>query len=191
MQAPPPPQQAPQPPQQAAPPPPPQQAPQPQAPQPKKAKDDTSAAPTGATFPADEVVWGVAIRHGFDEIDDPWHHKGVTQHAYLEGNDAVSLCGFRPPQSGPRSRRRARLGLPAATDNPMCGSCARMVVAPRQRVSVPVLTARPVVAVPVSAAAAGSAEARAVVPSVAIPVEGDTPSNSLLARGIQVKVTGD
>jgi hypothetical protein len=63
-------------------------------------------ARTGGTFPADEVVWGIVIRHGFDEIDDPGYHRGTTQHAYLEGNDTVALCGFRPPQSGSRTRRR-------------------------------------------------------------------------------------
>lgn len=191
MQASPPPQAPPQPPpqapQQALPPP--QLPPQPEeVSEPPQAKAETTAAQTGSTFPADEIVWGVAIRHGFDEIDDPWHHKGVTQHAYLEGNDAVSLCGFRPPQSGPRSRRRARLGLPAATDNPMCGSCARMVVAPRQRVSIPVLSARPAVGVPVTSGASGGAQTRAVVPRVAIPVEGEGSGSSdgLLSRGVKV-----
>ncbi len=105
--------------------------------------------PSGATFPADEVVWGIVIRNGFDELDDPWYHRGTTQHAYLEGNDNVAICGFRPPQSGPRSRRRSRLGLPSAGQHPMCGSCARMVVAPRPRVPVPVNGSRPPVAVPV------------------------------------------
>jgi hypothetical protein len=99
---------------------------------------------SGGTFPADEVVWGIVIRHGFDEIDDPGYHRGTTQHAYLEGNDTVALCGFRPPQSGSRTRRRARLGLPTTGQHPMCGMCARMVVAPRPRVPVPVQPARPV-----------------------------------------------
>ncbi|MEX1334530.1 MAG: hypothetical protein AB1Z66_04450 [Candidatus Limnocylindrales bacterium] len=106
--------------------------------------------PTGRTFPADEVVWGIVIRNGFDEMDDPWYHRGTTQHAYLEGNDNVAICGFRPPQSGPRTRRRSRLGLPSAGEHPMCGSCARMVVAPRPRVPVPVQGNRPPVAVPVA-----------------------------------------
>ena len=109
-----------------------------------------SPALTGKTFPADEVVWGIVIRNGFDELDDPFYHRGTTQHAYLEGNDNVAICGFRPPQSGPRSRRRSRLGLPSAGMHPMCGSCARMVVAPRPRVPVPVQGSRPPVAVPVA-----------------------------------------
>jgi len=111
----------------------------------------TAQQPSGkSTFPADEVVWGIVIRNGFDELDDPWYHRGTTQHAYLEGNDNVAICGFRPPQSGPRTRRRSRLGLPTAGEHPMCGSCARMVVAPRPRVPVPVQGSRPPVAVPVA-----------------------------------------
>ncbi len=120
-------------------------------PQPSSMPDATaSRLPNGKTFPADEVVWGIVIRNGFDEMDDPWYHRGTTQHAYLEGNDNVSICGFRPPQSGPRTRRRARLGLPTSGQHPMCGSCARMVVAPRPRVAVPVQPSRPSVAVPVA-----------------------------------------
>jgi hypothetical protein len=103
----------------------------------------------GKTFPADEIVWGIVIRNGFDELDDPWYHRGTTQHAYLEGNDDVAICGFRPPQSGPRTRRRSRLGLPTPGEHPMCGICARMVVAPRPRVPIAVNPARPVVPVPV------------------------------------------
>jgi hypothetical protein len=117
------------------------------------------------TFPADEVVWGIVIRNGFDELDDPGYHHGVTQHAYLEGNDNVSICGFRPPVSGPRTRRRARLGLPSAGVHPMCGSCARMVVAPRPRVPVPVQVGRPTVTVPVARPAAPA-------PLAAMPVAG-------------------
>ena len=122
--------------------------PEQQATPPQGATAPTS--PSGKTFPADEVVWGIVIRNGFDELDDPWYHRGTTQHAYLEGNDNVSICGFRPPQSGPRTRRRSRLGLPTSGEHPMCGSCARMVVAPRPRVPVPVQSSRPPVAVPVA-----------------------------------------
>ena len=116
----------------------------------------TAPAPeplTGRTFPADEVAWGIAIRNGYDEIDDPSYHKGTTQHAYLEGNDNVAICGFRPQQSGPRTRRRSRLGMPTAGEHPMCGMCARMVVAPRPRVPMPVQPGRAPVAVPVAPAA--------------------------------------
>jgi hypothetical protein len=107
---------------------------------------------TGRTFPADEVVWGIVIRNGFDELDDPWYHLGTTQHAYLEGNDNVAICGFRPPQSGPRTRRRSRLGMPTTGEHPMCGMCARMVVAPRPRVPIPVQPGKRPVPVPVASA---------------------------------------
>jgi hypothetical protein len=129
--------------------------------------------PTGKTFPADEVVWGIVIRNGFDELDDPFYHRGTTQHAYLEGNDNVAICGFRPPQSGPRTRRRSRLGLPTAGVHPMCGMCARLVVAPRPRVPVPVQAPRPPVAVPV--AQPGNAPAPRPVPvPVAQPAQAPT-----------------
>jgi len=119
------------------------------APQPSPLASAPQPRP-GKTFPADEIVWGIVIRNGFDEMDDPWYHRGTTQHAYLEGNDNVAICGFRPPQSGPRTRRRSRLGLPTTGDHPMCGMCARLVVAPRPRVAVAVQPARPAVAVPVN-----------------------------------------
>jgi len=124
----------------------------PEAEQPAALPPSTATAkpPSHATFPADEVVWGIVIRNGFDELDDPLYHRGTTQHAYLEGHDNVAICGFRPPQSGPRSRRRSRLGLPSGGEHPMCGMCARMVVAPRPRVPVPVQGGRPAVAVPVA-----------------------------------------
>ena len=130
--------------------------------------------PIGKSFPADEVVWGIVIRNGFDELDDPWYHRGTTQHAYLEGNDNVAICGFRPPQSGPRSRRRSRLGLPTGGQHPMCGSCARLVVAPRPRVPVPVQQgSRPPVAVPVS-----RPPAQPGAPPVPVPVAQPVPAAS-------------
>jgi hypothetical protein len=138
---------------------------------------ESARADAGRKFPADEVVWGIAIRNGFDELDDPWYHRGTTQHAYLEGSDEVALCGFRPPQSGPRNRRRPRLGMPDDRENPMCGMCARMIVAPRPRVPVPVQPARAPVAVPVarpadvgvSAAAASPQRPVAPPPQPAVP----------------------
>jgi hypothetical protein len=145
--------------------------------------------PPGKTFPADEIVWGIVIRNGYDEMDDPWYHRGTTQHAYLEGNDNVAICGFRPPQSGPRSRRRARLGMPTVGLHPMCGICARMVVAPRPRVPVPVQAGRPPVAVPVSpggqpvTAPAESAVRRPAPTQLASMHDG-----GLLERGVHIKV---
>ncbi len=128
---------------------------QPSAPPPQAAPPGASPAPSAParpakTYPADLIVWGIVIRPGFDELDDPWYHRGITQHAYVEGSDEVSLCGFRPPLTGSRGRRRPRLGLPSAADHPMCGMCARMVVTPRPRVPVPVQPFRPAVALPVA-----------------------------------------
>ena len=123
---------------------------------------------TGRTFPADEIVWGIVVRPGFDELYDPLYHRGTTQHAYLEGNDIVSLCGFRPPRTGPRSRRRSRLGLPTPGIHPMCGMCARKVVAPRPRVAVPVGPGRPSVAVPVTPVPAITAVSASVRSAAAV-----------------------
>ncbi len=142
-------------------------------PEPQSAQPLGAAIPpplSGKTFPADEIVWGIVIRNGFDELDDPWYHRGTTQHAYLEGNDNVSICGFRPPQSGPRTRRRSRLGLPTAGEHPMCGMCARLVVAPRPRVPVSVQTNRPPVAVPVARPAPVTSQPVPAARPVAAPV---------------------
>ena len=95
---------------------------------PGAAPGPTAPAKPAKTYPADLIVWGIVVRAGFDEMDDPWYHRGITQHAYLEGHDDAALCGFRPPVTGTRGRRRPRLGLPSAADHPMCGICARMVV---------------------------------------------------------------
>jgi hypothetical protein len=135
--------------------------------QPSAPPSSASSAPAqpvrpNRTYPADLIVWGIVIRNGFDEMDDPWYHRGVTQHAYVEGNDLAALCGFRPPISGPRERRRPRLGMPSSADHPMCGICARMVVAPRPRVPVPVHPYRLAVAMPVA-------------PGTATPVSGAVP----------------
>ena len=138
----------------------------------------TQQPQTGRTFPADEVVWGIAIRNGFDELDDPWYHRGTTQHAYLEGNDNVAICGFRPPQSGPRTRRRSRLGLPTSGEHPMCGMCARMVVAPRPRVPIPVQPARAPVAVPVAKGRVPVPVSPTAVPRAAVAAAAGAPINA-------------
>jgi hypothetical protein len=133
------------------------------------------------TYPADLVVWGFVVRNGYDELDDPWYHRGVTQHAYLEGDDSVALCGFRPPVTGPRDRRRARLGLPSPADHPMCGMCARMVTAPRPRVPVPVQPFRPAVPIPI---ASGNAPLPVAASRPAVPVA--VPVTAMPAAGAPV-----
>jgi hypothetical protein len=133
----------------------------PQPMQPTSAAGAPRPARAEKTYPSDLIVWGIVIRNGFDELDDPWYHRGITQHAYVEGDDNAAICGFRPPLSGPRARRHPRLGLPTTGEHPMCGMCARMVVAPRPRVPIPVAPFRPAVAMSVQ-------DAR--VAPVAIPV---------------------
>ena len=70
------------------------------------------------------IVWGIVIRNGFDELDDPWYHRGITQHAYLEGNDKVALCGFRPPLTGSRGRVAGRASACRPPPTTPCAACA-------------------------------------------------------------------
>lgn len=100
-----------------------------------------SATMTG--WPADRVVWGIPIRDGYDELDDPSHHRGLTGHAYVPGDDRVAICGYRPPRRGLLARRPAKLGCPSARHNPKCPRCARRVVAP---IGWRISTGRPVLA---------------------------------------------
>jgi hypothetical protein len=85
-------------------------------------------------------VWGIPIRVGYDEIDDPHYHRGLTGHAYLVGNDRVAICGYRPSRRGLLSRRPARLGFPSDRLNPACDMCASRIAPP----SVPSTTERTV-----------------------------------------------
>jgi hypothetical protein len=126
-----------------------------------------------AVFPADDVLWGIAIRDGFDELDDPWYHRGVMQHAFLHGNDRTALCGFRPPLSGSRDRRRARLGLPVAEANPFCEGCVRRIGPPRRTVAVPVVPQPARVPVPMGIP---------VAPRSAGPVPGAVPVLPMAAQ---------
>ncbi len=99
--------------------------------------------------PADEILWGIAIRDGFDELDDPSWHREMTAHAYLLGNDGEAICGFRPPRSRVRGRDRARLAFPSPGVHRTCTRCAARVTAPRQAMPVSYVLRRPVVPVPV------------------------------------------
>jgi len=116
-----------------------------------------SARPDGAgAFAVDKVMWGVAIRAGFSELDDPWYHRGLTGHAFLAGDDQAALCGHRPRRRGFWSRRPVKLGLPSDHFNPMCRECAQIVARLRQPVAVPVTPARSTVPVPVWVELAGA-----------------------------------
>jgi hypothetical protein len=104
------------------------------------------------THPADDVLWGIVTRDGFDELDDPSWHTGMTAHAYLLGDDGEAICGFHPPKSRVRGRERARLGLPSPGVHRTCTRCAARVTAPRQAMPVSFVLRRPMVPVPVVAA---------------------------------------
>ena len=82
------------------------------------------------SWPADGVMWGIALRDGYDELDDPSYHRGLTGHAYVPGDDRVAICGYRPPSRGLIMRRPAKLGFPSARHNPKCPTCTRRVSAP-------------------------------------------------------------
>ena len=90
----------------------------------------------------DQVIWGVPIRAGFSELDDPSYHGGLTGHAFFAGNDHVAACGYRPPRRRFLSRRHVKLGLPSAQINPMCRECTEIVALLRRPVAVPVTPAR-------------------------------------------------
>jgi len=116
-----------------------------------------SARPDSAgVFAIDKVMWGVPIRTGFSELDDPWYHRGLTGHAFLVGDDQAALCGYQPRRHGFLSRRPAKLGLPSDRFNPMCRECAQIVARLRQPVAVPVTPARSTVPVPVWVELAGA-----------------------------------
>lgn len=87
-------------------------------------------AATVTSWPGGGVVWGIPIRDGYDELDDPSRHRGLTAHAYVQGDDRVAACGYQPPSRGLFRRRPAKLGFPSARHNPKCPRCARQDVAP-------------------------------------------------------------
>lgn len=121
------------------------------------------AASDQALITADDVVWGFVVKEGYDELDDPWYHRGLTQHAYKEGDDFEALCGFRPPLYGSRGRRRPRLALPTSGIHPMCNVCAKRIAPPRQRVALSVTPQRPAVAVPMGGRTPAPAPAMAAM----------------------------
>jgi hypothetical protein len=85
----------------------------------------------------DVIMWGVAVRDGYDELNDPSHHRGMTGHAFLEGNDEEALCGYRPPMRNVFSRRVAKLGMVSDELHTKCEKCATTVVPLRLRGASP------------------------------------------------------
>ena len=96
--------------------------------------------PADRSVSPNDVIWGVRRKMGYDVVDDPWRHRGITQHAYYVGHDTIALCGYRPF----RWRRSIRVPLAAATElNPACPSCLAAVAfvpiaVPRTPISVAV-----------------------------------------------------
>ena len=72
---------------------------------------------------AGDVIWGVGRREGYSDTDDPAQHSGVTQHAFMAGQDRQAICGYEPP------RRRAAIGqvrpqlATVGPANPRCPRC--------------------------------------------------------------------
>jgi hypothetical protein len=76
-----------------------------------------------------EVVWGVPLRPGFSDDDDPRAHEGVAQHAFEIGSDRRAICGFEPPvRATPGRSSRPMLALASSVYNPRCRKCSSMVV---------------------------------------------------------------
>lgn len=83
------------------------------------------------TFTEAQVIWGVPLREGHSDDDDPRAHQGVAQHAFEIGSDERAVCGFEPPKRthGTYKAPRPQLGLPSGRYNPRCKKCAALVVA--------------------------------------------------------------
>jgi len=74
-------------------------------------------------IPPGSLLWGVRRRRGFSDLYDPRAHDGLTQHAFIVGNDVRAVCGFRPY----RWRGQA-VPLTAARDaNPQCRKCLNVI----------------------------------------------------------------
>ena len=74
-------------------------------------------------IPSELLLWGVRRRRGYSEIDDPWSHDGLDQHAFVVGNDTAALCGFRPF----RWRSPAVPLAIARDENPRCRRCLAVI----------------------------------------------------------------
>jgi hypothetical protein len=79
----------------------------------------TSHAPIARS--ADEIIWGVRRKYGYSEIDDPFVHRGLEQHAFVVGAYGVAMCGAKT--YGWRKPRHIRLAVPTE-DNPLCRKCS-------------------------------------------------------------------
>jgi hypothetical protein len=84
--------------------------------------------PQGTVIAPEDVLWGVPLREGHSDTDDPIPHAKLVQHAFLLGVDERAVCGFKPPRrtSLADASPRPRLAL-SGTDNPRCPRCAALV----------------------------------------------------------------
>jgi hypothetical protein len=89
----------------------------------------------------DTVMWGVAIRDGYDELYDPSHHRDLTGHAYLKGSDQHALCGYRPPHRSFFTRQRVKLGMMTPGVHGKCEKC-ETAITPSIRANAPVRSHR-------------------------------------------------
>lgn len=115
------------------------------------ASQEGGTVASGATY-----MWGVPIRHGFNEFDDPWYHRGRTAHAFRTGNESAAVCGYRPWRHWLRPGRQVKLALPSAGIHSMCPGCVKRVTPVRPRVGVPVTPAAERIAVPIEVAPEGA-----------------------------------
>lgn len=72
----------------------------------------------------DEILWAVRRKFGYNEIDDPSVHEGLTQHAFVAGEYSFAMCGYKP--YGLRRPVHIRLAAPTDT-NPVCRKCSAVI----------------------------------------------------------------
>jgi hypothetical protein len=79
-------------------------------------------------FKPEDVLWGIPLREGHSDDNDPAGHRGSVQHAFPLGVDVRAICGYEPPKH-PTAGGRPRAALALASDayNPRCLNCATLV----------------------------------------------------------------
>lgn len=80
--------------------------------------------PTPIPSSADQIIWGVRRKYGYNEIDDPSAHRGLQQHAFVVGDYGRALCGTKA--HGWRRPKHIRLALPTE-ENPACRKCSMAI----------------------------------------------------------------
>ena len=81
-------------------------------------------SPASIPSSADQIIWGVRRKYGYNEIDDPSVHRGLEQHAFVVGDYGVALCGAKP--YGMRRPTHIRLAVPTE-ENPSCRKCSMAI----------------------------------------------------------------